>query len=67
MVGDNKSSESESNQRLNWNQVSDLTGFPIEFIKKELLIDELSIKEDFSMDELRSIMLKLIDQELLLK
>jgi hypothetical protein len=67
MTGDNSSSQTESNQRLNWNQVAELTGFPIDFLKKELLIDENSLKEDFSVDELRNIMLKLIDQEFFTK
>ncbi|GAB4009984.1 MAG: hypothetical protein Fur0010_01700 [Bdellovibrio sp.] len=37
--------------------LSQLTGFPIEFIKKELLLDD----EELSMEDLRSSMLKYLE------
>ncbi len=46
--------------------LSDLTGFPFEVIRKELLLDEKAKAEDeISMQELRELMAKFIDKTMM--
>lgn len=47
----------DGKEMVDFNQLSDLTGFPVDFIKQELLLEEGNV----SMDDLRSSMLKYLD------
>jgi len=46
-------------EAISLDSLSQLTGFPVEFIKKELLILD---DQTFTLDQLRSRMLKYLDQ-----
>lgn len=50
--------ESAHLNEVNVQSLSDLTGFPVDFIKKELLIDS----SEMTMDELRASVLEYLDQ-----
>lgn len=47
----------DENKKVPLKSLSDLTGFPIEFIKKELLLEE----EELSMQDLRSSMITYLE------
>lgn len=52
MTAELESNKANTEDRVSFSTLSKMTGFPIEFIKKELLLDE----EPISMSKLRSSM-----------
>lgn len=47
----------DDNEKVSLSSLSELTGFPVDFIKKELLLDE----EPVSMNELRASVLRYLE------
>ena len=54
----------ESKEEVNLSALSDLVGFPVEFIKKELML-EGDAKGEVALQELRSRMLNYLDQTMM--
>ena len=48
----------DGNEKVSLSSLSELTGFPVEFIKKELLLDQ----EPISMNDLRQSMIAYLEQ-----
>lgn len=57
-TADLNSDASSTEEKVSFSTLSEMTGFPVEFIKKELLIEE----EPVSMSQLRSSMAKYLEQ-----
>lgn len=54
----------ESKEEVKLSALSDLTGFPVDFIKKELMLSEGGT-EEVTLNELRSKMLKYLDKTMM--
>lgn len=60
-----KESHNDVEKNVELSSLSDLTGFPVEFIKKELLISESDDSKEISLNELRNKMLKYLDKTMM--
>lgn len=54
----------ESKEEVNLSTLSDLTGFPVDFIKKELMLDG-DASNEMALQELRSKMLNYLDRTMM--
>jgi len=61
---DLNTSKNENKEMVSLESLSDLTGFPVEMIKKELFSSDL-IDEKISLSELRKAMMSYIDETML--
>ncbi len=55
---------SEDTEKISLETLSQLTGFSSELIKRELLLDEAESNQDISLEKLREVILKFINQEM---
>lgn len=54
--------QNEESQKVDLNSFAKMTGFPVELIKKELLINE---KEELSLEQLRDAMVSYLDSTMM--